>query len=463
LKASYSRRDWLRNVTAAAAAVPLHPIERFLSAPQAADSAGQNQPQLPIVTLPENVFPRDPSEYRFRPDEETFLEDVERTSFTFFWEQGDPTTGLVKDRNLADGPDQRNVASIAACGFGLSALCIADQRRWEDSDKLIERVRNTLRFAAHKLPHQRGFFYHFMNMRTGERALQSEVSPIDSTIFLCGMMHCKAYFDDKEIRELATQIFNRVDWNWMLHGGKTLALGWLPERGFLGSRWDSYSELMMMYLLGMASPTHPIPPASWLAWTRPNFDFNNIYYIGAHAPLFVHQFSHAWFDFRGKHDKYCNYFVNSTIATKVHKMWCLEIARQFPGYSEDLWGITASDSSHGYRIWGGPPPMGPIDGTIVPCAAGGSLPFMPLETLRVLQNIQENFGNQAWKRYGFVDAFNPLSNWYSPDVIGIDLGITMLMAENARTGFVWKYFMQNEEVQRGMKKAAFIPDSGAEG
>jgi len=445
------------------AATPLYSLPGWGLADEQSQGPGPvDQRPAQILTLPESVFPRDPTEYRFQPDEDAFLEDLERTSFAFFWEQSDPNTGLTKDRNLADGPDQRNVASIAAVGFGLTAICVAAERRWEDKDKLVERVRNTLRFASKHLPHEHGFFYHFMNMKTGERALLSEVSPIDSTIFLCGVLMCKAYFDDKEIRELATQIYNRFDWNWMMHGGKTLALGWLPERGFLSSRWDSYSELMMMYLLGMASPTHPMPAQSWLAWARPDFDFNNIHYIGAHAPLFVHQYSHAWFDFRGKHDKYANYFINSIIATKVHKLWSLEISRRFPDYSENLWGLSASDSAHGYKIWGGPPPMGPIDGTVVPCASAGSLSFLPLEALRVLQNIQDKFGNQAWKRYGFVDAFNPLTNWYSPDVIGIDLGISLLMAENARTGFVWKYFMQNEEAQRGMKKAGFVPESSAD-
>jgi hypothetical protein len=269
------------------------------------------------------------------------------------------------------------------------------------------------------------------------------------------VLTCRAYFDDQEIKDLAGTLYERADWAWLLRGEKTLSMGWTPEKGFIKSRWSSYSELMMIYLLGLGSAAHPLPPDSWDAWTRPNFEFNGIHYIGAHAPLFVHQYSHAWFDFRARRDKYADYFTNSVIATKVHKLWCLELAEQFPDYAENLWGISASDSAHGYTAWGGPPAMGRIDGSIVPCAAGGSLPFLPEEALHVLQAIREKYSKRAWRKYGFVDAFNPLTNWSSPDVLGIDAGITLVMAENARTGFVWEQFMKNEEVRRGMAKAGF--------
>jgi hypothetical protein len=168
----------------------------------------------------------------------------------------------------------------------------------------------------------------------------------------------------------------------------------------------------------------------------------------------VHQYSQAWFDFRHKRDKYTDYFQNSTIATEVHRRFCVELAKNIPDYSDDLWGITASDSVNGYVVWGGPPAMGPIDGTVVPAATGGSLPFLPEATMRVLKNIKARYP-QAWSRYGFVDAFNPLTKWYDNDVVGIDTGITMLMAENLRTGFVWETFMKSAEAQRGMANAGF--------
>jgi hypothetical protein len=177
-------------------------------------------------------------------------------------------------------------------------------------------------------------------------------------------------------------------------------------------------------------------------------------YIGSFAPLFVHQYSQAWFDFHNKRDKYADYFRNSTIATDVHRRFCLELARQFPSYSEDLWGITASDSPKGYVIWGGPPAVGPIDGTIVPSASAGSLPFLPGPVMRVLRTIKDRFPS-AWSKYGFVNAFNPLTKWYDGDVIGIDTGITLLMAENYRSGFVWNTFMKNDAARRGMQRAGF--------
>jgi hypothetical protein len=207
---------------------------------------------------------------------------------------------------------------------------------------------------------------------------------------------------------------------------------------------------MMMYLLGLGSSSHPLPSEAWFAWKRTIFEYDGLRYVGSFAPLFVHQYSQAWFDFRNKRDNYADYFENSVIATDVHRRFCLQLNTQFPDYSNALWGITASDSAKGYVIWGGPPAMGPIDGTVVPAAAGGSLPFLPGASMRMHDHYP-----QSWSRYGFVDAFNPLTNWFDPDVIGIDTGITMLMAENARTGFVWDTFMKNPEAQRGMQIAGF--------
>jgi hypothetical protein len=220
-------------------------------------------------------------------------------------------------------------------------------------------------------------------------------------------------------------------------------------------RWDYYSELIIMYLLGMGSSSHPLDQTAWSAWKRTTFEYAGLRYIGSYAPLFVHQYPQAWFDLRGKRDRYADYFKNSQICTEVHRRFCLDLAGRFRDYSDDLWGITASDSQHGYAVWGGPPEIGPIDGTVVPSATGGSLPFLPEATMRVLKNIKNNYGERIWSRYGFVNAFNPLKDWYDTDVVGIDTGITMLMAENLRTGFVWNTFMRSREAQRGLQRAGF--------
>ena len=394
------------------------------------------------------------------PADDQFLEELEQANFQFFWEQADPHTGLVKDRarvnGTGKGPAPKEiVASIAATGFGLTALCIGHKRGYVPLASVGERVLTTLEFLSKKMPSQRGFFYHGANISTGERIWDAEVSSIDTAILLCGVLTCREYFGHPEIRRLANLVFERVDWTWVAEDTTLLSHGWTPEIGFLPYRWDYYSELIIMYLLGMGSSSHPLDQTAWSAWKRTTFEYAGLRYIGSYAPLFVHQYPQAWFDLRGKRDRYADYFKNSQICTEVHRRFCLDLAARFRDYSDDLWGITASDSQHGYVVWGGPPEIGPIDGTVAPSAAGGSLPFMPEATLRVLKNIKNNYGPRVWSRYGFVNAFNPLKDWYDTDVVGIDTGITMLMAENLRTGFVWDTFMRSREAQRGLQRAGF--------
>ncbi|WP_114208280.1 glucoamylase family protein [Acidisarcina polymorpha] len=391
----------------------------------------------------------------FSPEDDQFLDDLEHKIFMYFWEQANPQTGLIKDRCNTTIVDTSVVASIASTGFGLSAICIAEKRGFVPYADARLRVIATLDFLWKKLPTHRGFFYHFANINTGERIWDSEVSSVDTAMLLCGILTCRQHFTrDRDIVQLAHAIFDRVDWTWLSEDTALLPHGWTPEFGFLPYKWDYYSELMMIYLLGMGSFTHPLRPEAWSAWKRTTFEYDGLKYIGSFAPLFVHQYSQAWFDFRHKRDKYADYFQNSSVATEVHRRFCVELNKYFPDYSDDLWGITASDSDKGYVIWGGPPAMGPIDGTVVPAAPGGSLPFLPEATMRVLKNIKSRYP-QAWGRYGFVDAFNPLKKWYDTDIVGIDAGIMMLMAENARTGFVWDTFMKNPEAQRGMANAGF--------
>lgn len=386
--------------------------------------------------------------------DDQFLNELEHSCALFFWEQANPQTGLIKDRCNVRGKDTTVAASMAAVGFGLTALCIGDKRGFFKHADARMRVAQTLSFLWNKLPTHRGFFYHFANINTGERIWDSEASSVDTAILLCGVLTCRQHFQYEDIDQLAQGIFDRVDWTWLSEDTALLSHGWTPETGFISSRWDLFSELMMMYLLGLGSSTYPLHREAWLAWKRTVFEYSGQRYIGSFAPLFVHQFSQAWFDFRNKRDHYADYFRNSQIATEVHRRFCLDLNVQFPDYSNALWGITASDSVNGYVAWGGPPATGPIDGTIVPAAAGGSLPFLPAATLRVLRTIRDHYP-KAWCRYGFVDAFNPLTDWYDSDVIGIDLGITLLMAENARSGFVWETFMKNPEAQRGMENAGF--------
>jgi hypothetical protein len=396
--------------------------------------------------------------------DDQLLEEIEKAGFQFFWEQADAASGQVKDRALAAGNDTRTVSSIAATGFGLTALCIGDQRGYQPHSAIVSRVQATLGFLANTMQPlgNNGFFFHFVDMTTGSRAFNSEVSSIDTAILLCGVLTCRQYFADATIQNLATQIYSNVNFNWMLNGGPTLSMGWTPESGFLAARWDHYSELMMLYLLAMAAPNpaFAIPAASWNAWSRPVIKYQGLSYISGSDPLFVHQYSHAWFDFRNKKDAFANYFQNSITATQAHRLFCISLSSQFSDYSADLWGITASDSKNGYVAWGGPSAqggaIGPIDGSIVPCATAGSLAFDFPDTIHVLRWIRGHFP-QAWQLYGYVDAFNPLTGWYDRDVIGIDVGISMLMAENERTQFVWNTFMKDPAAQSGMNLAGFQP------
>ena len=389
--------------------------------------------------------------------DEQLLDEIQRAAFNFFWNEASPSTGQVKDRALAKGNDTRKMASIAATGFGLTSLCIGDHREYGKRAEILERVRKTLRFLANDLHHEHGFFYHFIHTDSGQRWEKCELSSIDSSLLYCGALTARQYFADREIKDLSTKIYERVDWPWMLNGGKTLSMGWHPETGFLDARWEHYCELMMIYLLAIGSPTHPLPPETWNAWTRPKIKYQGIEYISGNDPIFTHQYSQAWFDFRNKRDAYADYFENSVKATKAHKLFCLSLRDRFPDYSDNLWGISASDYAKGYTAWGGPPPQGPLDGSIVPCATGGSLPFLYDECMRVQRNLRGRYRDKVWMKYGCVDAFNPLTGWYDADVLGIDLGITMLMAENHRTGFVWEQFMKNDEAKRGMDRVGFHP------
>lgn len=388
-------------------------------------------------------------------EDEAFLEDLERQGCLFFWEQGSEKTGQVLDRarqDLRGARDPRRMASIAATGFGLSALCIADKRGYQPHAQIVERVKTTLHWHLNTLPEVHGFYYHFTDIETGKPWAGVEVSSIDTSLLLCGVLTAGAYFEDTEIRSLAQQIYERVDWPWMLDGGKAFSMGWHPDKGFLDSRWAKYCELMMIYLLAIGSPTHAVSAEHWNAFTRPLMHYEGFDYISGDDPIFTHQYSQAWFDFRGKRDAYANYFDNSVTATKAHKAFCLSYPQW---YSEDYWGISASDSEAGYTAWGGPPAQGNINGTVVPCAAAGSLAFLPAECLHVLRAMRAKWGKQAWGRYGFVDAFHAATNWYDPDVLGIDQGISVIMAENLRTGLIWNTFMRNPSNMQAMDRVGF--------
>ncbi|MBV8807942.1 MAG: hypothetical protein JO033_04650 [Acidobacteriaceae bacterium] len=302
-----------------------------------------------------------------------------------------------------------------------------------------------------------------MDANTGARRLNSEISSVDSALLLAGALTAQGYFsNDREIRLLAKQIFERVDFVWMLNGSPLiLTHGVNPGSGFLKSRWVAYSEASILYLMAIGSPRHPIPADSWYAWLRPQVKYQDWKFISG-GPLFTHQYAHAWVDFRHQKDgdpSYIDYFENSQIATYAHRDFCISLQSQYSGYGPNMWGITVSDGPGGYVSWGGPPYNGPINGTLVPCAAAGSVMFAPEICVPVLQQMREVYGDKIYGRYGFADSFNPNWKdeklWVDQDVIGIDVGISLLSIENAVTGNVWRWFMANQYVRNAMERVGF--------
>ncbi len=401
------------------------------------------------------------------------IDDLSRRSFLYFRDQTDPHTGLTLDRapfaaaGRHDGP-----ASIAATGFGLSALCIAQEHGWITRADAETRTLTTLEFLAHQAPRKNGWFYHFMDARTGLRTPRSEVSSIDTAFLLAGVLTARACFhNNAQIASLATDIFNAVDFPWMMNGSQEFfSNGWMPESGFLPAQWKAYSELLILYVLAIGSPTHSVSGAIWDHWKISMETDCGYTYIGG-GPLFIHQYPQAWIDLRDRFPAppsnagsytilpslppilkfQANYFLNAILATQAQRDEFREkFARKFPGYSENVWGLTSSDSPLGYIDWGESPDDPRIDGTVAPSAAAGSLMFAPDICLPALRTMIDRYRPKVYGRYGFVDAFNPTTGWVGPDFVGIAVGITLVSAENLRSGAVWKWFMSNPEPERAL-------------
>jgi hypothetical protein len=395
-------------------------------------------------------------------DDEKFLDDLQQRSLRFFIDEADRVTGLMPDRAKASGGAVNGVSSTASVGFGLTALCIGVERGWIPKQDAYDQCLRVLKFLG-TLPHEHGHFYHFIDMRSGQRVWNSEISNIDTALLMGGVITVRQYFPNNELAKFANDLNERVEWTWLMESNGLLRHGYRPESGFIDSHWGAYSEgPVLIHLLGMGSRTHPLPASSWKAWKRePVMTYAGLTYIQC-PPLFTHQYPQCWFDLRGLRDDFADYFRNSQLATIAQRQWCMdELGKRYPTYGPEVWGITASDGPDGYKAWGGPDPKGEkdedINGVVGPAAAAGSLPFEPRLCLKALQNMHQKFGTMAYVKYGFVDAFNPGSNWYTSDVIGIDVGPTVVMAENCRSGFVWKVFMSSEEAQKAVKAAGFRP------
>lgn len=387
--------------------------------------------------------------------DDELLDVISRKAFDYFVQEKDRATGLVRDRagNFRRGGPGAP-ASIAGTGFGLTALGVGVERGWIDRGTAQESVRRTLEFFLKQAPEEHGFFYHFLDPRTGKRSGKSELSPIDTALFVAGALFAAEYFDDPGIRQLADQIYQRVDWPWMMHGGKTLALAWSPEEGFNKRRWDHYDESMILYLLAIGSPTHPIPASTWQEIARPVGSYAG-YRVIQMPPLFTHQYSHIWIDFRNKNDGFADYFQNSVNAARANREFCIRQASKFSSYGPNSWGLTASDGPFGYKAYGAPPGWAIHDGTIAPTGCGGSIVFTPEESIACLRYFYEELGDSLWGTYGFSDAFNLDKKWFSDQALAIDQGALLLMIENHRTGLIWETMKHNKELALAMEKVGF--------
>jgi hypothetical protein len=425
--------------------------------------------------------------YRPSPEQQSFLEKLERDTFDFFWQASPSDTGLTPDR--FPGSD---VSSVAAVGFALTSYLVGVERGYITRADAAARTLSTLRtlweapqgFAPEGVAGYKGLYYHFLGGRDGLRFARSELSTIDTALLMAGVLSAQVFFDrtddvERSIRLLADRLYRRVDWAWASsrQNAPLLSMGWTPEHGLMDVDWGGYNEGMLLYVLALGSPTHAIDARAWESWTR------SYRWEGGHVafgPLFGHQYSHIWIDFRGIQDAYMrskgiDYFVNSARATYANRDRCIANPGGWKGYGDLVWGLTASDGPvpaaaeatqgakpfHAYWARGASPAGADDDGTIAPTAVGGSVPFAPEVTIPALVHLRERFGDRLYGRYGFRDAFN-LSypdasgeGWFDDQYLAIDQGPILLMVENYRTGFVWNLLKKSPYVVAGLRRAGF--------
>lgn len=433
--------------------------------------------------------------------QQALVDDLQRRSFDWFWQSGNPQNGLLPD----SWPSQ-SFSSIAAVGFGLTAYGIGVERHYITREQAVERTLATLRFFANAPQNAseddasgyHGFFYHFLDMHSGKRfARWTELSSVDTTLLLGGVLFAQSYYDrdtpqEHEIRQLADTIYRRVDWPWMQPRKPLISMGWTPGGQFIPSDWKGYNEGMLVYILALGSPTHPVGPEAWTAWLSTNHltwgSFQGQTFLNF-APMFGHQYSQSWVDFRGIRDAWSrehdlDYFENSRRATYAQRNYAIANPGHWTGYGTNVWGLTASNGPgglvvkgaegdrtfHGYTARGAGLDYITDDGTIAPTAAAGSIAFAPEIVIPALATMKQRYGKYIYDDYGFVDAFNlsfhtpttlrtgklvPGLGWVDSLQLGIDQGPIVLMIENWRNGFVWNVMKKNPYIRKGLERAGF--------
>ena len=428
-------------------------------------------------------------DYELSKKEEAFLDKVQYHSFQYFMHEVNKENGLVKDRSRIDAP-----SSTAATGFGVVSWIIGAERGWITRDKAFELVNTLVTFLLNSdqsgsvtSTGYKGFYFHFLDMKTGERVWDCELSTIDTGLLLAGLRFAYQYFNEdteaeKKLRTMIDTITHRIDWDWLTikepkdkTNQYTISLGWYPERGFYEAGWRGFNEALIVYILAAGSG-HTYAEKGYQSWL-------NTYKVGEpypelkhvmYPPLFVHQYSHMFVDFRNMYDSFMknlgiDYFENSRRATLTQRLYSMENPKNWVGYDSLTWGITACDgpgeeynfNGNVFLGYAGRGTSGPDftffdDGTIAPTAAGGSIVFTPEYSIPALKNMYERFGQKGlWGKYGFKDAFNLTANWFGPEYIGIDQGPFVIMIENLRTGLVWEYLMRDPVIKKGLDRLGF--------
>lgn len=366
--------------------------------------------------------------------------------------------GLIRDKTYI----HTDIASIASVGYGLAALVIGVKHKWIKYKKAYERASRTLNTFIENVEGKNGFYYHFVNMETGKRAWNCEISIIDTAIFMCGAITAGEYFGG-EIKKKAEVLYKKVNWKWYRNNDNNyFYMGYKPEQGFWG-HWDMYAEQLMLYVLGVASPTFPIDKSMYDNFIKLHTDYKDIKDIiySYTGNLFTYQFSHAWINFMNiKASDGIDWFENSVKATKANRQYCIDNKKEFKTYGENSWGLTACVGPKGYMGFGAKPCEINLttvnDGTIAPCGAIGSIVFTPKETLKAIEYYYNGIP-KLWGKYGFKDGYNleGSRHWISKEYIGIDKGIEVLMIENYLNGTIWDYFMKNRYVKQGLEKLGF--------
>ena len=463
---------------------------------QPADPSAQAKPEQPVAGQAV-AKPAPPA----KPELPPLFRDIERRTFQFFWDTTNEVNGLTPDRYPS-----RPFSSIASVGYALTAYPIGIENNWVSRNQAVDRTLLTLKFFR-DMPQgpqatgkgaYKGFYYHFLDMQKGERYNSwVELSSVDTSLLMMGVLFAQSYYDreeprEKEIREIAEELYRRVDWNWLQQNKPLVSMGWFPESGFIPHDWMGYNEAMMLYVLALGSPTHPVSPEAWQVWARTYNDDWGVYQgqeFLAFGPMFGHQYSHVWIDFRGIQDDFMrergmDYFENSRRATLAQREYAINNPMKWKDYGENVWGLTASDGPQQtvqefrgeqrefrhYSARGAGLRENFDDGTIAPTAAISSLPFAPEIVIPATLEMHERYGEYLYSSYGFLDSFNrsfdfdiplktgrlvPGEGWVASDYIGIDQGPILTMIANYRNDFVWNVMKKNAHIRTGLERAGF--------